>query len=330
MWGLAQKLYGNGAQWTSFGYQGDPRNLQIGAVINVGSGTTLSGGDTPVVTPIDQTTSDLGTVDNSTKSNLISMAQSQYDAANTLYQNLINPTVSAAPWDEGAYAYLYVYSCSLSDRIRQASGLPPLMYCEHYGINVDNELSIDDLYYDMRQIWSKPVNCSKYGNPATQNAAIYKNESVLSVLARLFYGECSGLPSIIMHMWVLENRLARNKVSTYYTTSGGNNWKGLALGYNQFTGCWDQRGYDPSSQFYDAKGNIVSSEVDYWHTCVIMAFMFLRNPNSFPVPKDFTFTYTHALRGAPTNSYPHGISVPGVSSTLGTYFYNKAVADWVH
>jgi len=51
LWGLAVKLYNNGARWTEFGFKRDPKTLQIGEVIKVGGSNGGGGTTTTQVKP---------------------------------------------------------------------------------------------------------------------------------------------------------------------------------------------------------------------------------------------------------------------------------------
>ena len=139
----------------------------------------------------------------------------------------------------------------------------------------------------------------------------YANESDLSVIARMLYGE--DPKSMDGHLWVLENRrIAGNFI-------GGNTYRGLALGENQFTCMSGTKSRDPSSRF-DRPG-----ERTDWENCVDKAFTFVNNGiSSIPKPKgkkgaDFTYPWTHKYGGEYTENgrYQNGVKIGG------TWFYHK-------
>ena len=136
------------------------------------------------------------------------------------------------------------------------------------------------------------------------NFTTYAQESDMSVIARMLYGEDHN--SAKEHMWVLENR----RIAGNY---GGSDFRTLILAENQFSCMPANRSLDPASHFNEP------GEMEAWYMCVKVAYLYtLYGLDSITLPyADFDYTYTHAYYDAIKEVYPNG------ERHGNTWFYNK-------
>ena len=141
------------------------------------------------------------------------------------------------------------------------------------------------------------------GNLIEPLSVSYANESDVSVLARMLYGEDHR--SATAQLWVVENR----KNAGGYI--GGNEYRSLILGSNQFQAMTGQRSANPASYFNDP------GEREAWEYCVDVAYAYhYGGIKAIPIPfEGFDYTYTYTYCKYITEKFPDGCHIGG------TWFY---------
>ena len=141
------------------------------------------------------------------------------------------------------------------------------------------------------------------------NEYTYRNESDVSVIARMLFGE--DFNAIEGHLWVLENR------RQYY--AGGRTYRQLVLAPGQFTAMDKGKALNPASQFGSSTGRPKWEDcVDGAANLVYIGISAIQRPNQDE--PDFTYKNTHSYTKTFADSHQPGYWQGG------TWFYN--MSNW--